>query len=101
MHFKCGENQGKKFEQNFNELLPMKVKLVAFGIAREILKTKTMEFEFPGSTVRELKDSLIIQFPAFSKLRSLSFAVGEKCQPDHFNLNEDQEVVVIPPVSGG
>ena len=79
----------------------MKVKLVAYGIAREILKTKTLEFEFSGNTIGDLKESLILGFPAFSKLRSLSFAVQENYQPDQFILQENEEVVIIPPVSGG
>ena len=79
----------------------MKVKLVAYGIAREILKTKTTAFEFSGNTIGDLKESLVAEFPAFSKLRSLSFAVQENYQPDQFILRENEEVVIIPPVSGG
>ena len=79
----------------------MKVKLVAYGIAREILKTKSTEFEFSGNTIGDLKESLVARFPAFSKLKSLSFAVHESYQYDDFGLQENEEVVVIPPVSGG
>lgn len=79
----------------------MKVRLVAYGIAREILNAKTQDFEFKGNSIGDLKDSLIATFPEFRKLRSLSFAVGERYQPDSWGLSENDEVVVIPPVSGG
>lgn len=79
----------------------MKVRLVAFGIARDILKSKNQDFEFSGKTIDDLKSELIIQFPALSNLRSLSFAVSESYQPDSYLLSEDEEVVIIPPVSGG
>lgn len=79
----------------------MKVTLTAYGIAREILKGKTQEFEFEGQTIGDLKDALIIRYPEFSKLRSLSFAISENYQPDSWTLTENEEVVVIPPVSGG
>jgi molybdopterin converting factor small subunit len=79
----------------------MQVKLVAFGIARDILKGKHLDFEFPGTSIGNLKDKLVSEYPDFSKLRSLSFAVGEEYRPDDFELSEKVEVVVIPPVSGG
>jgi len=79
----------------------MQVRLVAFGIARDILKGKYLDFNFEGKTIGNLKEKLVAEYPDFSKLRSLSFAVGEEYRPDNFELNEGNEVVVIPPVSGG
>lgn len=79
----------------------MKVRLVAYGIAREILNGKTQDFDFEGNSIGELKDALTKNFPPFRKLRSLSFAVGEQYQADSTLLNENDEVVIIPPVSGG
>jgi molybdopterin converting factor small subunit len=79
----------------------MHVRLVAFGIARDILKGKYLDFNFQGKTIGELKETLVTAYPDFSKLRSLSFAVSEEYRTDDFQLNEGNEVVVIPPVSGG
>ncbi|MBM3177349.1 MAG: MoaD/ThiS family protein [Bacteroidetes bacterium] len=79
----------------------MKVRLVAFGIAKEILGSRNLPFEFEGLTVGQLKDQLVETFPEFARLRSLSFAVQENYREDHFGLNENDEVVIIPPVSGG
>lgn len=79
----------------------MQVRLVAYGIAKEILNSRQLDFEFNGSTIGELKSSLITAHPAFSRLRSLAFAVHENYRQDDFALSPDAEVVIIPPVSGG
>jgi molybdopterin converting factor small subunit len=51
--------------------------------------------------VGDLKIELIAQFPDFEKLRSLVIAVNEEYQEDGFILSEKDEIVIIPPVSGG
>lgn len=79
----------------------MKINLVAFGIAREILKVKQLEFEVEGNTLSALREKLLSKYPEFSKLHSLKFAVGENYQEDAYSLSENDEVVIIPPVSGG
>lgn len=80
----------------------MKIKLIAYGIAKDILKGKERTFELlEGSTIADLKNNLLESYPQFSKLKSLSFAVAEEYREDDFELSEDCEVVLIPPVSGG
>ncbi len=80
----------------------MKINLIAFGIAKEILQSKQLEFEIqPGDTISALKQSLFQYYPDFLKLKSLAFAVGENYREDSFGLHENDEVVIIPPVSGG
>ncbi len=80
----------------------MKIKLIAYGIAKDILKTNSMDFELSErASIQDVKLSLVAQFPEFEKLRSLKFAVNEDYQSDDFTLNAGDEVVIIPPVSGG
>ncbi len=80
----------------------MTIKLVAFGIAKDILQHSQMEFAIEGDPkIADLKRSLIEQYPEFEKLRSLKFAVNEDYQEDHYELSASDEVVIIPPVSGG
>ena len=80
----------------------MKLKIVAFGIAKEILSGSKLELELSdGNSIADLKTTLIQQYPDLEKLRSLKFAVNEDYQPDDFSLSENDEVVIIPPVSGG
>ncbi len=80
----------------------MKINLIAFGIAKDILQSKQMEYELKqGDTISSLKQNLFQRYPEFSKLKSLAFAVGENYQDDSYGLHESDEVVIIPPVSGG
>ena len=80
----------------------MKIKVIAFGIAKDILSSKQVEIELKsGDTISSLRQILLHRHPEFSKLKSLSFAVGVNYQDDGYTLNENDEVVIIPPVSGG
>ncbi len=80
----------------------MKLKLKAFGIAKDIIGHRELNIVVPtGSKISDLKKSLIDSYPAFADLASLSFAVEEEYQEDDFSLTENNEVVIIPPVAGG
>lgn len=79
----------------------MKLKLICFGITRDITGSFQKEFDLNGTTVNELKEQLVAQFPTFSKLKSLRIAINEEYAEDTFELSEKDEVVLIPPVSGG
>ncbi len=80
----------------------MIVKVVAYGIARDILKSADCSIDLKeATTIAGLKEVLLQQYPDFSKLASLRFAVGEEYQTDSYTLVAGQEVVIIPPVSGG
>ena len=48
-----------------------------------------------------VRKELISQFPDFEKLASLKFAVNTNYVDDSYQLKENDEVVLIPPVSGG
>jgi molybdopterin converting factor small subunit len=80
----------------------MNIRLVAYGIAKEILGGAEVEYSFSdGNTTGALKDSLQRDFPDFARLVSLRLAVDVDYVEDSFVLNENDEVVIIPPVSGG
>lgn len=80
----------------------MILKLTAFGIAKDILGRRVLEIELAeNSTIKDLKTVLLSQYPDFTKLANLSFAVNEEYQKDDFLLSTNQEVVIIPPVAGG
>lgn len=79
----------------------MKIKLVAYGIARDILDQKHIEFELVGSKVSDLKQELFQQYPKFEELKSIRFAINDSYTDETEVINEDDEVILIPPVSGG
>jgi len=79
----------------------MKLKLVSYGIAKDILTSKEKEVEYAVTNVKELKAKLYTDYPDLERLQSIAFAVKEEYQDDDFQLSENDEVVIIPPVAGG
>ena len=80
----------------------MKIKLIAYGIAKDILKSKEKVWEIGSDeTIESFKKNLLHEYPSFAMLSKLSFAVGEEYREDSFLLKDGDEVVIIPPVSGG
>ncbi len=80
----------------------MKVQVMAFGIARDILGGNTYTIEVAEKTsVFQLKEALQQSFPDFVKLASLAIAVNEEYASDDQLINANDEVVIIPPVAGG
>lgn len=80
----------------------MEIKLVAFGIAKDILNGSQSSISVKDNAkIADLKTDLIQQFPEFEKLQSLRFAINEDYQEDDYTLSANDEVVIIPPVSGG
>lgn len=80
----------------------MQIKVVAYGIAKEILQSHEMDMKIgSGQTLKDVRHLLSDQFPELKRLASLRFAVNESYQDDEYQLSEKDEVVIIPPVSGG
>lgn len=80
----------------------MEIRLLAFGIAKDILGGSQTTLSLPQSaTVAELKSVLCQRYPDFTKLVSFSIAVNTSYATDDQPLRPEDEVVIIPPVSGG
>lgn len=80
----------------------MEIKILAFGIAKDILSASKLRRQVAeGLTIGNLKADLTSEFEDFAKLNSLRFAVNEEYVGDSHTLEEGDEVVLIPPVSGG
>ena len=80
----------------------MNLKILAFGIARDILGGSPHVLELAeGLTVFDLKKMLLEKYPRFADLASLQVAVNEEFAPENLPLKSGDEVALIPPVSGG
>lgn len=81
----------------------MNLKVLAFGIAKDIVGGNSFELELNSAspTVQELKEKLAADFPSFKDLRSFAIAVNEEYAEDGQTIAPSDEVVIIPPVSGG
>lgn len=80
----------------------MKVNVLAFGIAKDIVGGSTVEVELtPDATVGELRDELEEQFPRLAQLASYMVAVNNEYAVADDALQQRDEIAIIPPVSGG
>lgn len=80
----------------------MEIQVIAFGIAKDILGSHQLKVALsPDATVHDLKKILTNQFPEFEKLASLSVAINTEYATDNQIIEANDEVVIIPPVSGG
>ncbi|MFM7850640.1 MAG: MoaD/ThiS family protein [Flammeovirgaceae bacterium] len=79
----------------------MNLKIKTFGVAREMMGDSEIHFDFHGKNVLELKQALQVRYPKLVGLRSVLIAVNQKYGEDQQELNESDEIAIIPPVSGG
>ena len=80
----------------------MVVKVIAFGIAKEIFGNEFVQAELEKSaTVETLKTMLLNQFPRLKDLSSFVIAVNSEYAQNSLVIAAGDEVAIIPPVSGG
>lgn len=80
----------------------MTLKILTFGIARDIIGGSTFSIELTeGSTAEDLKKEILALYPRFISLSSLMIAVNAEYGNSETTLHEGDEIALIPPVSGG
>ena len=80
----------------------MRLKVLAFGIAKDIFGNTSIELELrERASTQSLKSALEEQYPRLKKLASYLVAVNSEYANDEVLLNERDEIAIIPPVSGG
>ncbi|MDR6462010.1 MoaD/ThiS family protein [Chryseobacterium sediminis] len=82
----------------------MKLKILAFGITKDIFGTSEKEIEIEideGADVKALKTLLEKDFPELKKLKSYFIAVDDEYAEDSQIVTVSNEIAIIPPVSGG
>ncbi|MBO6516332.1 MAG: MoaD/ThiS family protein [Bacteroidia bacterium] len=78
------------------------MKVLTFGITREIIGAAEITLSGNSVTsVEQLRSVLTERYPKLSQLNSLAIAVNEVYANDEIQLNEEDVVALIPPVSGG
>lgn len=77
--------------------------VLLFARARDLAKRDSVSISLPANpTVADLRSSLATQFPALeSLLASSAIAVNREFAEDSVALHENDEIALIPPVSGG
>jgi MoaE-MoaD fusion protein len=81
--------------------LTMQVRVLPFGVLKDSLGPQASRVELPeGATVAELLDRLSARRPA-PELRGIAVSVNAEYAAASDVLHEDDEVGLLPPVSGG
>ncbi|MBD2702237.1 molybdopterin converting factor subunit 1 [Spirosoma sp. BT702] len=78
------------------------VSVLLFGITRDLTGQSTVSVSLPANArVAELLNQLHQNYPALASIRSLLVAVnGEYAEADQL-VHQNDEIALIPPVSGG
>ncbi len=79
------------------------MKIKCFGIMRDFSGTGEVDVtlhSFP-LTVAELKQKLELQFPELRSIKNYFIAVNHEYGDDEQLITPDDELAIIPPVSGG
>ena len=80
----------------------MTLEILTFGIARDIIGSSVFSVDITeGATVDELKQLILARYPRFISLSSLMIAVNTEYGNETTVLRENDEIALIPPVSGG
>lgn len=80
----------------------MTIKILTFGIARDIVGKSLLEFTTTeGVTVEQLKEQILDKYPRFGNLTSLMIAVNAEYGQANTIIRENDEIALIPPVAGG
>lgn len=81
----------------------MRIRVRLFAILKDAAGTGELALDMPdGATVDSARQALEIQFPQLEKyLSRVAFAVNQSYVKADTPLRADDELALIPPVSGG
>lgn len=79
------------------------MKIISFGITKDITGSFFLDFSAGQNpiSVAELKEDLFNKYPDLRNLSTLSIAVNNEYATNETIVNNQDEVALIPPVSGG
>lgn len=80
----------------------MQINILPFGVTREIVGEATVNLPAQDKiTVVMFRNTLFQRYPALERLQSLAIAINGEYAADDQIIQPGDEVVLIPPVSGG
>src|SRR2546423_883044 len=81
----------------------VKVRVLFFGAARDVVDANSLELSLnPPATVSSAFEKLVEKFSQLERFgRSLLFAVNQEYATPATRLQENDELAIFPPVSGG
>ena len=77
------------------------INIKCFGIAKEIVGNDVAFIDSSTISVAELRQRMNEQYKAFTQIKGYMVAVNQEYAINSQIINADDEVAIIPPVSGG
>ena len=77
------------------------VKIKCFGVAKEIVENDILQLNSNVETVKDVRDEIMKTHPDFSTIKGFMIAVNQEYATDDQTISSDDEIAIIPPVSGG
>ena len=80
----------------------MEVNVLFFGITKDLVGRQQLDIDLSEPvSVSEFKEVLQEKFPKLSDLKAVAIAVNSEYADDAMMIQANDEVALIPPVSGG
>ncbi|NQX90964.1 MAG: MoaD/ThiS family protein [Flavobacteriales bacterium] len=80
----------------------MTIRFFKYGVVKDLLASEEQSQNLAsGTSAFEFRDTLVKKYPKLSELSSLKVAVNDEYLQNDVELKEGDEVLLIPPVSGG
>ena len=80
----------------------MKITILLFGILRDVIgENRLVKALTKNSSLEELRQELVKEFPQLNKYKNYSIAVNEAYAENEYVIKENDVLALIPPVSGG
>jgi molybdopterin synthase sulfur carrier subunit len=80
----------------------MEIKILAFGMAKEIMGGRYKNISLPeNSSVNDLRSLLEQQYPPLKEMASYAIALNKEYVTTNEVIRPSDEIAIIPPVSGG
>lgn len=77
------------------------INIKCFGIAKEIVGNDVASIDSSTISVADLRQRMNEQYKAFTQIKGYMVAVNQEYAINSQIINADDEVAIIPPVSGG
>lgn len=89
-------------QETFTIKRNMKIKILFFGIARDLAQENSVELEVEkNSKIADVLKRLQKQYPKMKNIQEFSIAVNEEYAEIETVIKANDVVAIIPPVSGG
>ena len=80
----------------------MKIKILFFGVTRDIIEDNCIEIELTlGTSVMDLQQILKKKYSGLNDIENFAVAVNEEYANGEYAINKNYVIAIIPPVSGG